>query len=228
MPAETPIQTTDPRDHKRYYTELTPVRRVLTPLVAALFRLFSGWTITGVEHLPAEGAVVLAANHVTNFDVFIMQFALPRPIFYMGKAELFRSPLLDPLLRQLGGFPVERGAQDAWALRQAERVLASGQVLGIFPEGKRNHGRGLHPGKTGVARLAIAAGCPIVPMTVNGTHRLFKRPLQRVTVRLAVGPPLLPEPYESALALTDRVMFSLADMLPPEQRGVYAIRPEGF
>lgn len=228
MPADTPILAGDPRDRKTYYTAMTPLRRVLTPPVAALFRLFADWTVSGVEYLPVDGPVVLAANHVTNYDVFLMQFSLPRPIFYMGKAELFDQPLLDPILRQLGGFPVRRGAQDEWAIRQARLVLEEEQVLGIFPEGKRNHGRGLHPGKTGAARLAIATNSPIVPLAVTGTQRLFRRPLQRVKVRLELSPALTPEPYESALALTDRVMFAIAALLPADQRGVYAEHPAGF
>jgi 1-acyl-sn-glycerol-3-phosphate acyltransferase len=228
MPADTPILAADPRDRKTYYTSMTPLRRVLTPLATGLFRLFADWMVTGLDNLPGQGPVVLAANHVTNYDVFFMQFGLPRPIFYMGKAELFDQPLLDPILRQLGGFPVRRGAQDEWAIRQARRVLENEQVLGIFPEGKRNHGRGLHPGKTGAARLAIATGSLIVPMAVIGTHRMFKRPLRRVKVRLELGLPLIPETYESTLALTDRVMFAIAALLPADQRGVYTEHPQGF
>jgi 1-acyl-sn-glycerol-3-phosphate acyltransferase len=146
----------------------------------------------------------------------------------MGKAELFENPVLDTILRQLGGFPVQRGSRDEWAIRHAQQVIEHGQVLGIFPEGKRNHGRGLRAGKTGAARLAIANDCPIVPLAVNGTQRLFKGGLQRLPVTITHGWPILPRPHESAFALTDRLMFDLSRMLPPEQRGVYALHPPGF
>jgi 1-acyl-sn-glycerol-3-phosphate acyltransferase len=193
-----------------------------------LFAFFGKIQARGIEKLPVDGAVILAANHLTNFDVFPLQFALPRPIFYMGKEELFRNPVMDVLLRQLGGFPVYRGAQDAWAIRHAERVLENGQVLGIFPEGTRNNGAGLRPAKTGIARLAQAAGCPIVPAAIHGTQYIFRRFPHRTIVRISLGDAIYPEPNETHLNLTERVMFSLAEMLPPEARGVYRFRPPGF
>jgi 1-acyl-sn-glycerol-3-phosphate acyltransferase len=196
--------------------------------VKAASQLITSLHCRGVENLPRRGPVILAANHVTNYDVFFMQFALPRPIFFMGKAELFENPLLDTIFRQLGGFPVQRGSRDDWAIRHAQKVIEHGQVLGIFPEGKRNHGRGLRAGKTGAARLAIANDCPIVPLAVNGTHLLFRGSLRRLPITITLGPPLLPRSHESVLSLTDRLMFDLSRMLPPEQRGVYALRPPGF
>jgi 1-acyl-sn-glycerol-3-phosphate acyltransferase len=146
----------------------------------------------------------------------------------MAKAELHRNPLLDTLLRPLGSFPVERGTGDEWAFQHAQRVLEHGQVLGIFPEGKRNKGLGLHPAKTGAARMALAAHCPILPLAVDGTQRMFHRFPRRTRVRVTLGAPLYPQPGETVLALTDRMMFSLAGMLPPKQRGVYAQHPQGF
>jgi 1-acyl-sn-glycerol-3-phosphate acyltransferase len=228
MPAENRIHLQDPRDRKTYYFHTTPLRRILTPAVKAFSRLLATLHCQGVTNLPQQGPVVLAANHVTNYDVFFMQFCLPRPIFFMGKAELFKNPLLGAILRQLGGFPVRRDARDDWAIRQAQKVLEQGQVLGIFPEGRRNHGRGLRAGKTGAARLAITYQCPIVPLAVNGSHLLFRGLSQRLPVTVTLSPPIFPQPFESALALTDRLMFAMAEMLPSEQRGVYALRPPGF
>jgi 1-acyl-sn-glycerol-3-phosphate acyltransferase len=172
--------------------------------------------------------VVLASNHLTNIDVFPIQFALKRTIFFMGKEELFRNPALDWALRQLGGFPVYRGANDAWAIRHAERVLEHGLVLGIFPEGTRNKGQGLRPAKTGAARLALKLDCPIVPMAVHGTQYLFRNFPKRIPVKISIGEPIYAEHGETVLNLTDRMMFALADMLPPEARGAYRYRPAGF
>ncbi len=228
MPVETPPETPDPRDSRRYYFEVTHLRRWITATARALFRIIALIQVSGVENLPAEGPVVLAANHMTNFDVFPMQFVLPRPIFFMAKAELHRNRLMDAVLRRLGSFPVERGAHDDWALDHARQVLEYGLVLGIFPEGKRNQGQGLRPAKTGAARLALAAGCPIVPLAVDGTQHIFRRLPRRTTVQISLGPPLLPEHGETALALTDRLMFALAEMLPAGQRGVYTHHPPGF
>jgi 1-acyl-sn-glycerol-3-phosphate acyltransferase len=168
------------------------------------------------------------ANHVTNFDVFPMQFALPRPIFFMGKAELFKNPLMDLILRNLSGFPVNRGEKDQWAMRHAARVLDHGLTLGMFPEGKRSKGKGLNVAKTGAARLAIEANCPIVLMAVTGSDKFFRRFPHRARVQIKMLPALWPKPEETPLALTDRMMFTLARALPEEMRGVYAELPRGF
>ena len=166
---------------------------------------------------------------MTNFDVLPLQIAVtPRPIFYMGKDELFQKPLQDWIFRNMGAFPVDRGGGDDWAIQQAERVLRAGQVLGIFPEGSRSKGKGLKSAKTGAARLAILVGCPIVPAAVHGPQYLFRAFPKRTPVQITLGDPIVPRPGESALSLTDRVMFVLAEMLPPEQRGVYSFRPKGF
>ncbi|HET9915211.1 MAG TPA: lysophospholipid acyltransferase family protein, partial [Anaerolineales bacterium] len=85
----------DPREKKKYYLADTPQRRALVALARSLFKLVMTMDVTGLENLPRQGPVILAANHVTNFDVFPMQFALSRPLFFMGKAELFRNPILD-------------------------------------------------------------------------------------------------------------------------------------
>jgi 1-acyl-sn-glycerol-3-phosphate acyltransferase len=218
----------DPRDRKKFYFADTPQRRVMVSIVRFLFHFMMKMEVAGADNFPPEGPVILAANHVTNFDVFPMQFALPRPIFFMGKAELFRNPLLDVLLRNLSGFPVNRGEKDQWAMRHAAKVLKHGQALGMFPEGTRSQGKGLAVAKTGVARLAIEASCPIVLVAVTGSDKFFKRFPRRARVRIEFLPPLLPKPEENPLALTDRMMFTLAQALPEEMRGVYAELPEGF
>lgn len=218
----------DPREKKRYYFENTTLRRVVTPLLTGFFHLFMDLSVWGIDYLPKNGSVVLAANHITNFDVFPIQISLPRLIFFMGKEELFRNPIMDAALRRLGGFPVFRGAGDEWAMEHAREVLRRGLVLGIFPEGSRSKGQGLRTGKTGAARLAIESGCPIVPLAVNGTQHMFRRPARRTPVTIKLGPPIYPAPHESSLALTDRLMFTLAEMLPPALRGVYSEHPRGF
>lgn len=184
--------------------------------------------VQGVENLPTDGAVVLAANHVTNFDVIPMQLSIPRPIFFMGKASLFKIPIFEAAIRDLGAFPVYRGEKDEWALRHAARVLENRQVLGMFPEGTRSKGKGLRVAKTGSARLALDANCPIVPMAVVGTDNFFKRFPRRNPVTIKILPPILPKPGETPLALMDRVMFALASELPDTMRGVYAEVPKGF
>ena len=221
-------QQVDPRDRKHFAFHATFFRKILVGSLRQFFRLVMKMEVDGLENLPLDGPVVIACNHVTNFDVFPMQLSLPRPIFYMAKAELFKFPIMDIALRDLGAFPVYRGEKDGWAMRHAHRVLENGQLLGMFPEGTRNKGRGLGLAKTGTARLAIEMKSPIVPMVVVGTDGFFKRFPHRANVTVKLLPPLLPNPGETPLALTDRLMFSMATALPEDMRGVYAEIPKGF
>ena len=220
-------QDFDPRDRKKYYLEDTPARRILLRLVRGLFSTIMVMKTEGLENFPFDGPVILAANHVNNFDVFPMQFSVPRAICFMGKAELFNTAL-DPLLRVLCAFPVNRGEKDEWAIRHARKVLEHGQTLGMFPEGKRSKGRGLGVAKTGTARLAIEMNCPIIPMAIVGTDQFFKKFPSRSIVTIRLLPPILPNPNDTPLSLTDRLMFSLAAELPKSMRGVYAETPKGF
>ena len=218
----------DPREKRHYLTHDTFVRRVIVALLRLLFFPFMILEVEGAENLPEEGAVILAANHNTNFDIFPMQFSISRPIFFMGKASLFRNPVINYLFGHLGAFPVYRGGGDVWALFHSRRLLDRGQVLGMFPEGTRSHGRGLGVAKTGVARLAIEKQCPIVPISLIGTDAFFRELPKRNRVRAILSPPIYPEPEEDPLELTDRLMYTLAAALPPEMRGVYAEIPAGF
>jgi len=218
----------DPRERKSFAFQATFFRKFLVAILRQAFRLIMKMEVEGLENLPLEGSLVIACNHVTNFDVFPMQFSLPRPIFFMAKAELFKFPLMDVALRNLGAFPVYRGEKDAWAMSHARKVLEQGQTLGMFPEGTRNKGKGLGVAKTGTARMAIDTSSPIVPMVVTGTDRFFKVFPHRANVTVKLLPPLLPAPGETPLALTDRLMFSMAAVLPEELRGVYAEMPKGF
>lgn len=218
----------DPRDKKKYYFADTLQRRAMIAILRFLFKFVMKMEVIGLENFPREGPVIVAANHVTNFDVFPMQFALPRPIFFMGKAELFKNPLMDLIIRNLSGFPVNRGENDRWAIQHAAKVLHHGQTLGMFPEGTRSKGKGLAVAKTGAARLAIEANCPVVLMSVIGSDQFFKRFPRRTRVQIKLLPPLWPEEGENPLALTDRMMYTLAQALPQEMRGVYTEMPEGF
>lgn len=218
----------DPRDRNTFYFHATPLRRLVVWLLARVFSLFMKLEIHGLENVPMQGSVILACNHVTTFDVFPMQLSLPRPIFFMGKAELFKFAPFGALLRNLGAFPVYRGEKDAWAMRHARKVLDHGQTLGMFPEGTRSKGRGLGVAKTGTARLAIEASCRILPMAITGSDRFFKHFPSRTRVTVVFLPTLLPGPDETPLALTDRLMFALASALPEDMRGVYAEMPRGF
>lgn len=218
----------DPRDEKKFQFEATSFRVALVFTLKNIFRVFMDLQIENVENFPQEGAVIVAANHVTNFDVFPMQLSLPRPVFYMAKSELFKNPIMDIALRNVGAFPVHREGKDLWALNHARKALDHAQTLGMFPEGTRSRGKGLGLAKTGTARLAIEANVPIMPMAIIGSDQFFRELPRRNRVVVKYCPLIFPQDGEDALALTDRIMFSLAVNLPPEMRGVYMDMPEGF
>jgi 1-acyl-sn-glycerol-3-phosphate acyltransferase len=218
----------DERERANLPRRKTFVHRMVVAVCRWLFPLVARMEVVGLEHIPTQGAVVFAANHVTTFDVFPLQLGLPRALFFMGKVELFRFPFMTWIFYQLGGFPVRRGARDGWAMFHAERLLSEGQAVMIFPEGTRSRGQGLAPGKTGAARLAQAQNCPIVPVAMEGSELIFRTFPWRPRVRLVICPPIYPKENDSALGLTDRLMFTLAENLPPHLRGVYADVPKGF
>jgi 1-acyl-sn-glycerol-3-phosphate acyltransferase len=218
----------DPRDKLHFAFRTTSFRKFVVFVLGNLFKLIMKLKVEGIENLPSDGAVLLAANHASNFDVIPMQLSISRPIFFMAKSGLFKYPIFEAALRNLGAFPVYRGEKDEWALRHAAQVLENGQVLGMFPEGTRSKRKGLSVAKTGAARLALNANCPIVPMAVIGADSFFTRFPHRTQVTIKLLPPILPKPGEPALALIDRVMFALAKELPENKRGVYAEVPKGF
>jgi 1-acyl-sn-glycerol-3-phosphate acyltransferase len=211
----------DPRDGKHFVFHETLLRRLARWSLEQLFHLIMKLEVRGLANVPLTGALIVASNHITNFDVLPMQFALPRVIFFMGKAELFKLPLLGFMFRDFGAFPVYRGEKDAWAMRHAQKVLTHGHTLGMFPEGHRSKGKGLGPAKTGTARLAIEAHCPILPMTITGSDRFFKSFPHRTHVIVTFLPLIYPKPDESAQELTDRMMSTIVSALPIEMRGVY-------
>jgi len=163
------------------------LRAVLLPLFLVYFRLRR----VGREHIPADGPLLLAANHRSFLDPFVIGMMLRRPVYYMAKRELFEKRLQGRLLNALGAFPVDRGAGDAGAMDAARAILARGDCVVVFPEGTRVRPGPLGAPKRGVGRLALEAGVPVVPIAVLGTEDVRRgwriRP-RRVYVR--AGRPL--------------------------------------
>ncbi len=148
-------------------------------VVGATFRLGFRYRVIGAEKVPRSGGVVIAANHISNLDPPILGVALPRPVSYMAKKELFAIPVLKTVISHLNAFSVDREAGGTAALRAALRMLKEGRAVGIFPEGGRNV-TGTNEEKAGAAFLAAASGAPVVPTAIVGTRRL--RPFGKVTV----------------------------------------------
>jgi 1-acyl-sn-glycerol-3-phosphate acyltransferase len=148
-------------------------------LVGAILHTGFRYRVVGSEKVPKTGGVVVAANHISNFDPPILGVASPRPVSYMAKKELFAMPVLKQILPPLNAFPVDRQAGGTAAIRASLRMLKEGRCVGIFPEGGRNV-TGTNEEKAGAAFLAAASGAPVVPAAIVGTRKL--RPFGRVTV----------------------------------------------
>lgn len=218
----------DPRDQLFYPLYETLFHKFIVGALRQVFRLFMVMDVRGIENLPNNGGVILCSNHLNHFDVFPLQLGIHRMLFYMGKAELFKVGFVHYAFRNLGAFPVMRGAHDDWAIKHAFRVLDAGQVLAMFPEGTRSKGRGLKVGKTGAARLSIESGFPLVPVAIEGTQRFFERFPRRTCVTVKICEPIYPQPDDMPLEMTEKLMLTLAANLPPDLRGVYTEVPEAF
>jgi 1-acyl-sn-glycerol-3-phosphate acyltransferase len=166
---------------------LWPARAILQPFFHLWFRM----SRIGREHIPAEGPVILAANHRSFLDPFVIATLARRPIYFVAKRELFRRPLVAWLLNSLGAFPIDRGNGDEDAMATARAILERGDGVLIFPEGTRIRPGGLARPRRGVGRLALETGAPVVPVAVIGTEAVRRgwrvRPHK---VRLRAGRPL--------------------------------------
>ena len=217
--------SSDPRDEKQYFRVDTKVSRLTMFLFALYFGLVIRLQVVGRENVPSEGGCLLVSNHLAQIDSFLLQHVCPRYVLFMGKAEIFTHPVSDYFFRHMGTFPVNRERMDRWALRYALDILTKGHTLGIYPEGERSKEKQLQGAKIGPAYLAIKSKRPLVPIAITGTHHILRQwwPL-RVPVTVRFGTPLYPLLDESPQALTERMMKTIASMLPEEMRGVYGHR----
>ena len=190
------------------------------------------WQVKGRDNVPAQGPVLVVANHLNLVDPPLLGVSLGRNVLFMAKEELFRSRFSGYFIRNFGAFPIHRGRLDRQALRQANEVLARGLALLMFPEGKRSKDTKLQPAFPGTALIALRSGTPILPVGITGTEKikgsawLLRRP--RITV--TVGHPFYLPPVSSKLTkmelaeCTNLIMEHIAALLPSEYRGNYAVK----
>jgi 1-acyl-sn-glycerol-3-phosphate acyltransferase len=197
-----------------------------------LLPLYTRIKVKGAENLPLTGPLIIASNHLNDTDPGILATRIDRVLVFMTKAELFKVPVLAQFLRAYGAFPVHRGAADLAALRLSSAALAEGKALVIFPEGTREGPPELlakaHPG---AALLALRHEVPVIPVAITGSGRLslpgmFLRLDRRVRVTLTIGQPFVLEKparvnAEAVEAGTQRIMESIAALLPEGHRGYY-------
>ena len=210
------------------------LRAFLTPFLMLLFRP----KVKGLRHVPASGPVIIASNHLSFSDSIFMPLVVPRKVTFLAKSEYFTSPGPKGLLKKLtfialGQVPVDRsgGRRSEAALITGLKVLGEGKCLGIYPEGTRSPDGRLYKGRTGIARLAIESGCPVIPVAMFNTEKI--QPTGTVIpkvmrVKMYFGEPMYFEGDSSDLSylrvVTDKIMDAIAELSGQEYVDEYATK----
>lgn len=184
-------------------------------IVRFIYRLLFRLEARGVSNIPLTGPVILCSNHTSALDPFTLGAWVPRKVHYMAKDVLFRIPIVSPIIRAWGAFPVKRGAVSKEAIRTAIDLMKQGHVMGIFPEGRRNAELG--PGKRGAVTIAFRSNAVIVPVALIGSYRLFRK------MYAVYGAPINLEPYieagttQSMEEATSLIMSKIREMIETKQ-----------
>lgn len=193
----------------------------LDPYLRAAYR----FEVEGEEKFPQEGPVIVVANHLSFMDSFWIPLCTPRRVVYLAKAEYFESWKTAWFFRAMGMIPIKRGVrhQAEAALQTGLEHLESGGVLGMYPEGTRSPDGRLHRGRTGVARLALRSGSPVVPIGLIGSREVMpkeaKLPRLRGNITARLGAPMTFDKYRgqegnrlALRAMTDEIMFEIMSL----------------
>lgn len=154
----------------------TVFRAILRFIYRILFRVKA----IGTENIPAEGAVIIASNHISLLDPPAVGVLIKRQVRFMAKEELFKIPVLGPLIKSFGAYPVKRGGVSIDAIKSSINILKSGEVMGIFPEGTRQKSDDPDAAlgaKKGTAMIALRSKAVVIPVAIVGNYKLFRRTL---------------------------------------------------
>ena len=212
--------------------------RLLHAIIPPLLRLIWRPRVTGTEHVPRTGGVILASNHLSFVDSVVIPSTSPRPVRFLAKSDYFTGTGLKGALSRawfqgIGMLPVDRDDPQAAlaSLDTALEVLRRGEAFGIYPEGTRSRDGRLYRGRTGVAHLALTAGVPVVPVGLKGTERL--QPVgsnlpRLVRVQVTFGEPIPVAgrfegmaPGKARRLLTDEIMAAIQALSGQDEAGVY-------
>jgi len=202
---------------------------ILTPILRVLFRV----RVDGTHHIPRQGPVILASNHQSFIDSIFLPMAVRRRVTFVAKAEYFETWKTAWFFRAVGMIPLKRGGGSASerALLAAREVLEGGGVLGIYPEGTRSPDGRLYKGHTGVARLSLQTGAPVVPVAQFGTAAVqpigaqFPKLFRRVSLKM--GAPLSCPADGDLRAFTNQLMEAIQQLSGQELVETYAQRDRG-
>jgi 1-acyl-sn-glycerol-3-phosphate acyltransferase len=195
--------------------------------------LFGLFQIRGLENVPREGPLIICPNHVGTIDPPLVPAYLPRSdTWSMAKSEYFRRAILGWLFTSYQAFPVVRHTADRNALRRAFEILQSGQALVIYPEGTRIEAGVLARPEPGAGFIAQRCACPVLPVGLTGTAECLPKGARwprRVPVTLTFGAPFVVLQRRSTTdervsheEAADAIMLAIAELLPPEMRGVFS------
>ncbi|MDR1392477.1 MAG: 1-acyl-sn-glycerol-3-phosphate acyltransferase [Bifidobacteriaceae bacterium] len=210
-------------------------RALVAPLLRAVYR---PW-VSGAGNVPAKGAAILAGNHLAVFDSVFVPAVLRRRVFYLAKADYFtgrglKGRLTAGFMKGVGMVPVDRagGAAAVASLEKGREILERGHLFGIYPEGTRSPDGRLYRGKTGVARLALEVGVPVIPVAMTGTNEAQpagRRLPKRVRIGIVFGEPIDFSRYRGQEAdrevlrdMTDQIMYQIMCLSGQEYVDVYA------
>lgn len=147
--------------------------------------------VVGQENIPRDGRLILAANHMSNWDPPFLATFVPREVSYMAKQELFANPVFAAIIRSLHAFPVKRGAADRGAIKAAVAELKNEHCLGVFPEGTRSKDGKIHKAEAGVALLAALSQAPVLPAAIIGTNKIFSNGSLLPKLKVIYGKPMI-------------------------------------
>ncbi len=163
--------------------------------IRPVFRKLLKVSAIGIENIPEKGGCIIASNHRSNLDPFVLNIISPRPIFFMAKEELFKIPIFSWFIKKAGAFPVRRNGRDIKAIKRALSLLKEGYCIGIFPEGRRAKPGEFGKPQSGVGLLVSKTDVPVIPVKINGTDIVYpvgsKLPkIGKSAIEIKVGNPI--------------------------------------
>ncbi len=164
--------------------------KILRFFLNVLFSIMFRTKVIGVENVPKTGGMIMAANHLSNWDPPVVGAYMPRPVAYMAKEELFSPAIAGFIIKNLYAFPVKRGAADRGAIKTALGILKQDLCLGVFPEGTRSKDGKTHKAEAGVALLAAMSKAPVVPTAIIGTNKIFQNGGMLPQLKVIFGEPM--------------------------------------